>query len=145
MDIIQRLSWLFVFLLTSMVPIYGAQQHDVILVVGAPGDEDYAKQFQTTAETWRSACERAQAHTLAIGLDMVEKPENTDKETLHRTLSTTTSIGNDPLWIVLIGHGTYDGRTAKFNLRGPDVAAEDLSAWLKDYQRPVVLINTQVE
>ena len=29
-----------------------------------------------------------------------------------------------PRQTVLIGHGTFDGRAAKFNLRGPDVAAE---------------------
>ncbi len=28
--------------------------------------------------------------------------------------------GREPLWLVLIGHGTFDGREAKFNLRGPD-------------------------
>ena len=47
----------------------------------------------------------------------------------------------EPLWIVLIGHGTYDGREAKFNLRGPDVTDLELSEWLAPYKRPVVVIN----
>jgi hypothetical protein len=46
------------------------------------------------------------------------------------------------LWLVLIGHGTFDGRTAKFNLRGPDISANDLAEWLKPMLRPVVVINT---
>jgi len=46
------------------------------------------------------------------------------------------------LWLVLIGHGTFDGRTAKFNLRGPDLAANDLAEWLKPVIRPLVVINT---
>ena len=40
----------------------------------------------------------------------------------------------EPLWIVLIGHGTSDWREAKFNLRGPDVSDAELAdvwAYLK--------------
>jgi hypothetical protein len=46
------------------------------------------------------------------------------------------------LWLVLIGHGTFDGRTAKFNLRGPDLAASDLAEWLRPLPRPVAVIDT---
>jgi hypothetical protein len=46
------------------------------------------------------------------------------------------------LWLVLIGHGTFDGRTAKFNLRGPDLSAEDLAGWLKPLARPIAVIDT---
>ena len=42
---------------------------------------------------------------------------------------------------MLIGHGTYDGREAKFNLRGPDMTDLELSEWLEPYKRPVVIIN----
>ena len=42
---------------------------------------------------------------------------------------------------MLIGHGTYDGREAKFNLRGPDVTDLELSEWLAPFKRPVVIIN----
>ena len=47
----------------------------------------------------------------------------------------------EPLWIVLIGHGTYDGREAKFNLRGPDVTDVELAKWLAPVKRPVVVID----
>jgi hypothetical protein len=49
--------------------------------------------------------------------------------------------GREPLWIVLIGHGTYDGREAKFNLRGPDVTDLELADWLKPLKRPVAVLN----
>jgi hypothetical protein len=42
---------------------------------------------------------------------------------------------------VLIGHGTYDGREAKFNLRGPDLTDVELSGWLDPVKRPVVIVN----
>jgi len=45
------------------------------------------------------------------------------------------------LWLVLIGHGTFDGRSANFNLRGPDISADDLAAVLKPATRPLAVIN----
>ena len=42
---------------------------------------------------------------------------------------------------MLIGHGTFDGKEAKFNLRGPDLSATELAAWLKPFRRPVIVIN----
>jgi hypothetical protein len=42
---------------------------------------------------------------------------------------------------VLIGHGTFDGRSAKFNVRGPDVTAAELDSWLRPIARPQIVIN----
>jgi hypothetical protein len=47
----------------------------------------------------------------------------------------------DVLWLVLIGHGTFDGDVAKFNARGPDVSAKELGEWLKPIPAPVAIIN----
>ena len=43
---------------------------------------------------------------------------------------------------MLIGHGTFDGKEAKFNLRGPDLSASDLSVWLQPFHRPLAVIDT---
>ena len=48
---------------------------------------------------------------------------------------------SEPLWLVLIGHGTYDGQSAKFNLRGADLTAEDFAKWLAPMKRPLAVIN----
>jgi len=47
----------------------------------------------------------------------------------------------EELWIVFIGHGTFDGRAAKFNLRGPDISADELAAVLKPCKRPLAVID----
>ena len=47
-----------------------------------------------------------------------------------------------PLWVILIGHGTYNRRQAYFNLAGPDLGAEDLKKWLEPFKRPLIVINT---
>jgi hypothetical protein len=41
----------------------------------------------------------------------------------------------------LIGHGTFDGRTARFNLRGPDVTPDELGKWLAKADRPLAIVN----
>jgi hypothetical protein len=45
------------------------------------------------------------------------------------------------LWLVLIGHGTFNGREAKFNLRGPDVSGAELAGWLAARTTPVAVVN----
>jgi len=42
---------------------------------------------------------------------------------------------------VLIGHGTFDGKEGKFNLRGPDLSATELAGELKPFRRPLAVIN----
>ena len=35
----------------------------------------------------------------------------------------------------------FDGQEAKFNLRGPDLSATNLAAWLQPFKRPLAIIN----
>ena len=60
---------------------------------------------------------------------------------LKQALASEPTNSTAELWLVLIGHGTFDGKEAKFNLRGPDLSATDLAEWLKPFRRPVVVIN----
>ncbi len=126
-----------------------AQRQMVMVVVGAPGTAEYAEQFTEWAGLWEKTCRKGGAAYRVVGLD--ESGTVSDREILEQTLTehatehtTGHAIGQafSALWIVLIGHGTYDGRTAKFNLRGPDVSADDLAQWLKPMQKPVAVINT---
>jgi len=48
----------------------------------------------------------------------------------------------DVALIVLIGHGTFDGRDAKFNLVGPDLAAREWKALVDTLPGEVVFVNT---
>jgi hypothetical protein len=116
------------------------QEQVVIVVVGAPGTEEYATQFTTWAGVWEQACAKSNATFLTIGLD--EDENLSDQARLEKMLTEQTPQDAAPLWLVLIGHGTFDGRTAKFNLRGPDISVDDLAGWLKPIQRPVAIINT---
>jgi len=67
--------------------------------------------------------------------------EGDDLRLLRDALAAEPKEGTEPLWLVLIGHGTFDGRIAKFNLRGPDLAATDLALDLQPFRRPLAVVN----
>ena len=52
-------------------------------------------------------------------------------------------VGKDDLvLVVLLGHGTFDGDQAKFNLVGPDLTAGEWSVMLGALPGRVVVVNT---
>jgi hypothetical protein len=112
----------------------------VVVVVGAAGTPEYGERFATAAGLWQKAAARAGARHLAVGLDPAAGAP--DRKRLEEILAREAGRGGGPLWVVLLGHGTFDGRTARFNLRGPDVTADELGVWLKPLRRPLVLIDS---
>jgi hypothetical protein len=122
-------------------PPQGAEARQVVIVVmGAAGAPEYASQFAACAKRWEQACAKSDATFIAIGLD--EPGAAPDRAKVQQVLTDQAGPATAPLWLVLVGHGTFDGRTAKFNLRGPDLAAKDLAEWLQPLQRPLVVIDT---
>lgn len=121
-----------------------ASTQTVVLVAGAPAEPEYATNFTQQAVAWRTACAKAGARLFEIGttITATNSAGEGDREALKKCLSTVEPSGPEPLWLVLIGHGTFDGKSAKFNLRGADLTPADLSEWLKPIQRPLVLIDT---
>jgi len=112
----------------------------VIVVVGAAGTPEYATQFAEWAALWGKACLKGQANYVSVGLEKTDT--SSDRMRLQEILQNQSKDSSVALWLVFIGHGTFDGRTAKFNLRGPDVSADELLDWLKPFLRPVTVINT---
>jgi hypothetical protein len=116
-------------------------QATVILVVGAPGEPAYGRDFARAAERWQAGCEQADAELYQVGLTMDAKDDQTDLSRLREFVIGQSHPSPAPLWIVFIGHGTFDGRDARFNLRGPDVTAAQLAEWLLPAQRPIAVIQ----
>jgi hypothetical protein len=130
------------FLMLMAVNSAIAQTNDarsLILVIGAPGEPKYAEDFSNWAGLWKQAAVKGGLQTTVIG-EAKEKPDD-DLQRLLRVLTNEVAKPSGELWLVFIGHGTYDGRTAKFNLRGPDISAEDLAAALKPCRRPLAVIQ----
>lgn len=119
--------------------VAAADQPRLIVVVGAAGSEEFEKPFRAWADRWVAAAKSGKANCTVIGLS--EAMEKTDKNVLRETLEQQLDLSTQPLWLVLIGHGTFDGKTPRFNLRGPDVSSSELKTWLQPIQAPVAVIN----
>jgi hypothetical protein len=147
-DAVKLITKLFVCILIVIVAVLSAlgvgyqgyQKPTVIVVVGAAGTDEYGEQFAKWAGLWEEACSKGDTKFTVIGLDKVE--DSNDRSRLQKILADESEQTTAALWLVLIGHGTFDGRTAKFNLRGPDISADELAEWLKPLLRPVAVINT---
>lgn len=113
----------------------------VFVIVGAEGEAEYGTSFREQAEGWKAVAERAGARHIAVGL---EEPagESTDLDRIKEIIAAEPKEGLGELWVVLIGHGTFDGKEAKFNLRGLDLSATELAVDLQPFSRPVAVINT---
>jgi hypothetical protein len=115
-----------------------ADKPTVFLLVGAAGEEEFGKHFAEAAGKWEKVVSAAQAKLVAIGT----KPAQTnDLAQFHAALEAEPKSGPGEVWFVLLGHGTFDNKEAKFNLRGPDLAADDFGARLKAFQRPIAVVN----
>jgi hypothetical protein len=112
----------------------------VIVALGAEGEVGYGKEFAQWAQRWEAAAQRGNANAVVIGR---EGDGDDDKQRLKAAIEAELKPerATQPLWIVLIGHGTFDGREAKFNLRGPDVSDEELATWLSSCKRPLAVID----
>jgi hypothetical protein len=115
----------------------------LIVVAGAPGDDAYAKVFDEELALWRQVAETGAVTLHVIGAASKEN-DSSDRDRLRALLAEEASAAaaDVPLWLVLIGHGTFDGRQASFNLRGPDMSAVELAEWLKEMRRPLAIVNT---
>lgn len=109
-----------------------------ILVRGAGGNEQYDELFGRWLADWQKACKSGQVPTKAITADAAQ-PEAHAREALRQALAAEPKEGA-PLWLVLLGHGTFDSRLAKFNLRAEDVTADEVATWLQPFRRTVVVI-----
>ncbi len=123
-------------------PVLRAQTNEdrtLVLTIGAPGEAEYGEQFSAGADLWKRAAVKGALRVRVIGQDAAASTD--DRTHLLNVLAEEISRPAGELWLVFIGHGTYDGHTAKFNLRGPDLSADDLAAALKPCQRPLVIVQ----
>lgn len=109
---------------------------DVVVVIGAPGTQEYETAFRTAGENWLKAAREGGREALLIA------GETNQMANLREVLGAQNKTSDDPFWLVFIGHGTFDGKVAKFNLHGPDISAAELAALVAEWKRPLVFLNT---
>ncbi len=130
-------------LLAAAEPAAPTARDEVLVIIGAPGEDTFADGFAAAAKNWQTACDRARANCTVIGLDPKKDAEAapTDKDRVRDWIAKLDPTATSHVWIAYVGHGTFDGRDARMNLRGPDILPADLAAWLQPLRRPVIVID----
>jgi hypothetical protein len=107
----------------------------VVIAIGVAGEESYAGTFAKWAARWQIAAAAAHAKTITL-----QAEDRQSQVHLRQILAAEPKDATGTLWLVLLGHGAFDGRDGKFNLPGDDLSASELAALLKPFHRPIVVI-----
>ena len=140
---------IFFLLVAIATPLAAAAETRwAVIISGASGGEKYAEQMATWRADLRSALiDRYGFKAEHVKLLVDEAAKSGDRATTANVKSLFSEIKKagskeDFVLIVLLGHGTYDGDVAKFNLVGPDMTTKDWTDVLTGVQGRVTLVNT---
>ena len=124
----------------------------LLVLVGLAGDPEHGELFHK----WGGELAEAASH-LGVPAEhvvyLVDQPG--EGEARVNGKATVDEIGKtfdrfaklatpeDAVYVVLIGHGSYDGKSAKFNLPGPDMSAADFNTQFRKLPtKQVVFVDT---
>jgi hypothetical protein len=124
-----------------------AQQRHAVIVSGATGGPAYAQQYAAWTDSLkRTLVERMKVDSARITMlsEAAESGSAATAANVRRVLAALRlSLSRDDLLlVVLVGHGTFDGADAKFNLVGPDLEAAEWAALLRGIPASLVVVNT---
>jgi len=131
----------------SCVVLYGssayAQQSHILVITGVSGDDEHAKKFEKWAATFIDTAKKKEAVPEANITLLSEK--NATKANVEKAFTDLAAKAKptDSVVILLIGHGSFDGRVAAFNLMGPDLYVADYAKLLSKFTtQKIVFVNT---
>src|SRR5438552_1248454 len=138
--------------LFAMAPAAFAQDTHLLVIAGVGGDEDHVKAFNKYALAIIDAAKKhglSDANITYLG----ETPEQSagrmkarsTRENVTKAFAdlATQAKAIDEVFVVLIGHGSFDGRQGAFNLPGPDLTAADYATLLSKFTtQKIVFVNT---
>ena len=124
----------------------------LLIVVGLSGDPEHGKTFSKWGTTLAEASVKLGVAPERL-VYLADQPAedstlisggSTREEITKAIDSFAKQAGpDDVVFVTLIGHGSFDGRTARFNLRGPDLTPADFNALLRKLPtKQVVFVNT---
>lgn len=96
-----------------------------VVVSGLGGEPDYEQRFSTEAKDLDKLFKNSGATVHSFMLTGPDASSVRVKETL--SIVARSAKSRDDFILILIGHGSYDGTTYKFNLPGPDLSAEEIA------------------
>jgi len=114
----------------------------LLIVVGLAGDPEHGELFTK----WGTALAESSAKVGVTAdrlIHLADKTATREEVTSALTTFAAAAGPDDVVYVVLFGHGTFDGTTARYNLTGPDMTPVDFNNVLRKLPtRNVVFVNT---
>ena len=124
----------------------------LLVLVGLAGDPEHGELFHKWGGELAESASRlgVPADHVVYLVDQTQEGDKnvTGKATVEEISKTFDRFAKqatpeDAVYVVLIGHGSYDGKTAKFNLPGPDMSAADFNTQFKKLPtKQIVFVDT---
>lgn len=124
-----------------------AQDRHAVIVFGASGGEKYAQDHAR----WEASLTSVLQERFGFAPDRItvltpdaDPSGRSTRENVARVIgeAAVRSAPDDLLLVALIGHGTVDTTSAKFNLPGPDLDESDWASLLRTVKARLIFINT---
>jgi hypothetical protein len=124
-----------------------AAERYALIVTGAHGEPTYEQQYAqwrqsvATALVEKAGIDASHVITLFEGGDAAHAAT---AENVRRAAADLRArlTADDVLLVLLIGHGSFDGAEAKFNLVGPDLTSAEWASLLKPVPARTVIVNS---
>jgi peptidase C13-like protein len=124
----------------------------LLVLVGLAGDPEHGELFHKWGGELAESASRlgVPADHVVYLVDQAQEGDKnvTGKATVEEISKTFDRFAKqatpeDAVYVVLIGHGSYDGKTAKFNLPGPDISAADFNTQFRKLPtKRIVFVDT---
>jgi hypothetical protein len=137
----------FILALAAAPGVATAGERYAVIVSGASGGAKYAAQQQTWRDELAIVFKDTFIFPEANVVTLSEQNSGTAKSTAENIRRLFGDMRrrltrDDLLIVVLLGHGTFDGESAKFNLVGPDLTAPEWKSLLDGIAARLVLVDT---
>jgi hypothetical protein len=136
-----------IFVMVGVISSASAAERFALIISGASGGQEYAQQY----EKWTADLSGVLVDRMKLDRDRVKiLSETMDPSRVATAANVRQQIAavrrvmsrDDVLLVVLIGHGTFDGVDAKFNLVGADLESGQWAELLAGLPGKVVVVNT---
>ena len=115
-----------------------AADDEMLIVRGVEGEAVYGEQFDEEMALWEAAAKVAGVPAMVVQPDGKES----QGERVLNEIEGVISRAPSRLWLVMTGHGTFDGREARFTVEGEDLMPEDVVEALQGFEGELVFVHS---
>jgi hypothetical protein len=132
----------------TSLPAFAQGGRYALLIQGASGEEQYAKQHRAWLDGLATALRDRFGYEASAVTVIAEQPREGETRATAENVRTAvarlakTLTPSDQLLVVFIGHGTAQGQEAKFNLIGPDLSVSDWRTLLEPVRATLAVVDT---